>query len=163
MLSERDKAAKRIGDLLYVTVARGATVGEATNARAIAERLAEKWGLPLVARVDGPAAPRPKASSWTDLDAAIRRAAEEAMRRRKAEEDRRREAEMPKGKPGTLGAFAVQMLLRVLDNVHNSGYTYEQILKAIKQRYPNAKTTVSSLRWYEVQLRKAGKQLPKRG
>ncbi len=41
-------------------------------------------------------------------------------------------------------------------------YTYSLILENIKNRFPNAKTSVDSLRWYEAKMRKAGVAVPKR-
>ena len=42
------------------------------------------------------------------------------------------------------------------------GLAYEQVLERVRGRFPDARTTVACLRWYETRLRKAGVDVPKR-
>lgn len=41
-------------------------------------------------------------------------------------------------------------------------WTYADILHNVRKHFPNAKTTASSVRWYESKLRKEGRIVPKR-
>jgi len=43
-----------------------------------------------------------------------------------------------------------------------TGLSYDEILAAVKDQFPSAKTTVGCLRWYAAHMRDAGVVLPKR-
>lgn len=60
-------------------------------------------------------------------------------------------------KTGSIGNYARQLLLR---EIAGKPYSYAWIIESIQLKYPHAKTTVASLRWYENELRKQGRTVP---
>lgn len=171
---------EKISALLSKTVANGATAAEEASAKAMAKKLADRHGLPLVV-----VAARSVRVEYTPAQKAAQEAARERLRQKNNAKDLFEEAlrraaaaeaaswarraakkaqDMPKGKSGTLGDFAIQLLLRRFNAPKGqpTGYTYQEVLDKIKQRFPTSKTTVSSLRWYENKLRKAHHDLPTR-
>jgi uncharacterized protein DUF2786 len=167
--------------LLAKTVARGATPHEAASARAKAEKMIAKHGLDR-ARIG--VAPRSKHrtadpfAEWADelqqrhaqelrrrLDAYLRAAAEREMSRRRGPP----EAPWRTKEYTGVGDMAREQLGAKVDVrergvlvAQSVGLPYREILKRIRVRFPDATTTVNSLRWYEAQLRRAGKSVPKR-
>jgi hypothetical protein len=67
---------------------------------------------------------------------------------------RRAAARTKPGSPGTIRELAEQLLREPLP--------YTEVLAKVKERFPNAGTSRSSLRWYTVQMRKRGEELPAR-
>lgn len=97
-----------------------------------------------------------------------RHAAEEEIRRerakvRRTEEARRAEelkqTHVREQKPGSIGEYARDLLRRQYAGVP---YSYDYILGRIKDRYPKAKTTVASLRWYENDMRSSDLYVPRK-
>lgn len=134
--------------ILCKTVARGATVGEEAAAVDKAVQLMRKYDIPVSA----------VASKWPkgwQFDG-----------QRSIEKPKRPEPKPMKTTPypssgwnaGTIGDYARQLLMREMANL--GPYSYQWIIEAVKIRYPNAKTTVASLRWYENELRKQGRKVP---
>lgn len=75
---------------------------------------------------------------------------------RKAKAAREATAKKAMGKAGSIGAMARELL------IHPAGHSYSWIIEMIQFRFPDAKTTVASLRWYENELRNKGFTVPKR-
>ncbi len=124
--------------LLSKTVARGATIGEEAAAIAKAVEIMGRHHLPHSA----------VASLWPKgLDYHGKRT-----------EPRVREETGAVKSTGSIGNYARHLLMR--DIVGLGPYGYEWIIEAIKIKFPNAKTTVASLRWYESELRKQGRTVP---
>jgi len=176
--------------LLAKTVERGATPHEAASARAKAEQIIAAHGLDR-SRIGGQPGAAKSTFRWSGADpwagfgptsdpfhnaafAAdfIRRAAEHMRRRRhgpgNAGGTRRKEQWETKEYDG-IGDMARE-LLSARFNIRQRGrlvaegvgVPYSEVLRRVKVRFPSATTTVNSLRWYEAQLRRTGKTVPKR-
>lgn len=62
-------------------------------------------------------------------------------------------------KVGTIQDYCYQVLAR---DFGDAGYSYAEVLRMVAARFPNSKTSVNSLRWYETRMRKSGLHVPKR-
>jgi hypothetical protein len=74
-------------------------------------------------------------------------------------------ADAPKKSSRIIRVACEELLLKVTGkdkNGRSEGLPYEDILAAVRQEFPNAKTTVACLRWYAVQLRERGEMVPNR-
>lgn len=62
------------------------------------------------------------------------------------------EAKAPKEKKVTIGDVAVEAI--------RAGKTNQEALEAVKAKFPDAKTTLSSINWYRNKLRSDGEKVP---
>ena len=73
---------------------------------------------------------------------------------RRPTEARRKTSKVREPTPGTIQAFAERQLLWPR--------RYSVIVAMVRVRFPDARTTVASLRWYAAQMRRRGINLPDR-
>ena len=75
-----------------------------------------------------------------------------------------KEPKAPKEKKISIRSVAEALIVKVVstDEKGDVGLSYEDILAEIKSQFPEAKTTISCLRWYAVRLREANTVLPQR-
>ena len=182
------KERRIIDALLAKTVANGCTPGEAAAARAKAEEIAKRGGVDLPPP-GGPRPQQPRRPSFgfsvhpnfdirhhpnfdirrddindllRDIEAAVR-ASHRAKSARREPDDWEVKAYR------TIGEMAREQLLKrfvirergevVADG---AGLPLREVLKRVRARFPDCKTTVNTLRWHESQLRREGKEVPKR-
>lgn len=165
--------------LLSKQVSRGCTVGEEEAAVAKAVELMGKYAIPhsAVASVwpkgwdfHGKRVVQPQRDALDDFMHKFKPRTvkvspkdiadlEEFLRRTGSAKGFKTKAKPAQGKPGTLGDYARQLLMSNIDGI--GPYSYGYILGRIMDRYPDAKTTVASLRWYENEMRKQGRTVPK--
>ena len=137
-----DLSKKRaiVAALLKKTTANGCTPEEARTARAKAEEIAAKYGVPLT---DAP--PR------DDWDAAVRRAAERAAARaREAAEAAERER---------LSKLSVEELVWTLllaNRKREKPLSNDKIAAVARKLKPGTKTSADSVAWYKSQFKKRG-------
>lgn len=124
-----------IRNCLRLSTDRGATDGERAAARAMAEKLSIKYGVSL----ETVSAPKFDFKGFED---ALRRAGERYTN------------------VGTIGDYCFQVLGRHFGD--GQGYSYAEVLRMVAVRFPKARTSINSLRWYETRMRKSGLHVPKR-
>lgn len=74
-----------------------------------------------------------------------------------------KEAERKRRSARTIKAAAYELLLKVdyLDHSQRPvGYSYDRILKELRDEFPDSTTTDKCLRWYAVQLNLDGARMP---
>lgn len=91
------------------------------------------------------------------ISAASFRSRDDARRRILALRRRQRRTVVPAS--GTLRA-AAEELLKLEEG--GEGLRYSEILENIQERFPECRTSRSSLRWYAAQMRARGEQVPSR-
>jgi len=77
-----------------------------------------------------------------------------------AAESGRREYQPPR--QGTIRARAEELLRRKRLGSNEPAWTYYEVMLAVQRDFPGARTSVSSLKWYESQMRNAGIDVPRR-
>lgn len=63
---------------------------------------------------------------------------------------------------GTIRARAEELLRRKRLGSNEPAWTYYEVMLAVQRDFPGARTSVSSLKWYESQMRNAGIDVPRR-
>lgn len=169
--------------LLSKIVERGCTPGEAEAAKAKAEELIQRHNLDRSRLGRKQQSFRTSFASFGDIftegfdarmaDDFLRRATrayQEAQARTNHEQEAKRKREAAQdARFSTIDEMARSYLQVVVDVTRGKvveakgvGMPYYEILRRVKGRFPAAKTSVDTLRWYESQLRREGKQVPKR-
>ena len=76
-----------------------------------------------------------------------------------------KEAKPAGEKKVSIRSVAEALLLKVVSTDTDgraTGLSYDDVLAAVKEQFPTAKTTVGCLRWYAVRMREANQTVPNR-
>lgn len=120
---------------------------------------AQKVDLSTFFNTDGTKAAAPVVETPAPAPAPVEAAAPKAPKVKAPKEPK-----APKEKKISIRSVAEALLAKVVstDDKGNVGLSYEDILAQVKAQYPDAKTTISCLRWYAVRMREANIVLPLR-